>query len=84
MTLTGEERRFDPICGMWLAPEQVTATYTYIGRVYSFCSAECRDLFTRKPDVYVVRLAYDPEACIAHLCPVQRADQGDRSEPLTG
>ena len=23
MTLNGEERRFDPICGMWLAPEQV-------------------------------------------------------------
>ena len=84
MTLNGEERRFDPICGMWLAPEQVAATYSYIGRVYSFCSAECRELFARKPDVYVVRLAYDPEACIAHLCPVQRADQGDRSEPSTG
>lgn len=84
MTLNGEERRFDPICGMWLAPEQVAATYSYIGRVYSFCSAECRELFARKPDVYVVRLAYDPEAYIADFCPGQRAGQGDRSEPSTG
>jgi YHS domain-containing protein len=81
MSPHSEERLFDPICGMWLAPYQVGTTYTYIGRTYSFCSAECCELFARKPDVYVVRLAYDPEACIAHICPVQRDNSIDRSKP---
>jgi YHS domain-containing protein len=66
---------------MWLAPDQVAATYTYIGWTYSFCSAECRALFVRKPDVYVVRLAYDPEACIGHICPVQREKAAHQAEP---
>lgn len=77
-------RLFDPICGMWLAPDEVAATYTYIGRSYSFCSDECRDLFARKPDVYVVELAYDPEACIVHRCPRQRVDSPERLAPPSG
>lgn len=78
-----DERLFDPICGMWLAPDQVAATYTYIGRTYGFCSAECCELFARKPDVYVVRLAYDPEACIGHVCPAQRERAVDQAAPPT-
>ena len=74
-------RVFDPICGMWLAPEQVTATYTYIGHTYGFCSTECRNLFAHAPDLHVLRLAHDPEACIAHYCPHQRRD--DQAPLLT-
>lgn len=73
---------FDPICGMWLAPEHVTATYTYIGYTYAFCSMECHDLFARTPDVHVLRLAHDSEACIAHCCPLQRREVGAPDEPI--
>lgn len=81
MLPNGEVRLFDPICGMWLAPDQAAVTFTYIGRTYSFCSAECRDLFARKPDVYVVRLAYDAEAYVADDCPVRRASGCGQPEP---
>ena len=43
-----EELLFDPICDMWLAPDQVATTYTYIGRTYGFCSFECPELFVRR------------------------------------
>lgn len=69
-------RQFDPICGMWLEADQIAATYTYIGKTYAFCSVECRDLFARRPDVHVVRMAHDPEAHTAHCCP----KQGDAKE----
>lgn len=82
MSSNGEERLFDPICGMWLAPEQVATTYTYIGRTYSFCSAECCELFVRRPEAHVVRLAYDPEVCAGHNCPVQRETAVSQAKSL--
>ena len=65
-------RFFDPICGMWLDAVEVSITFTYIGWTYAFCSEECRNLFARTPDVHVVRLAHDPEACMGHQCPCLR------------
>jgi YHS domain-containing protein len=81
MSQEREGRLFDPICGMWLAPEQVAATYTYIGRTYSFCSGECCELFVRRPETHVVRLAYDPETYVADDCPVRRASGCGQPEP---
>ena len=60
---------------MWLDAVEVSITFTYIGWIYAFCSEECRDLFAQKPDVYVIRLAHDPEAHIAHCCPRQRGPE---------
>jgi YHS domain-containing protein len=71
---------FDPICGMWLEPAQVAASYTYIGQTYGFCSAECRDMFARIPDVHALRIAQDAEACIAHCCPHQRDEADDAAD----
>lgn len=42
----------DPVCGMTvLAGPGLTASYG--GRVFHFCSAFCRDTFSRSPDAYV-------------------------------
>ena len=60
---------FDPVCGMWLEPSQVAATHTYLGRTYSFCCTECRDLFVRDPGTPIVLLAHEPGQSIGHLCP---------------
>jgi len=76
-----QSRAFDPICGMWLEVSQIVVTHTYIGRMYAFCSVECRDLFAWAPDRHVVRLAHDPEAHIAHCCPVQRGAGPTSAEP---
>ena len=69
-------RFFDPICGMWLEAGQVATTFTFIGWTYVFCCEECRDLFAQKPDVYVIRLAQDPEASFGHWCPFLRQSAG--------
>lgn len=76
MNTSSSARVFDSICGMWLEPQHIMATYTYIGHIYRFCSAECRDLFARTPDIHVLRLAHDSEGCIAHCCPLQRHEVG--------
>jgi YHS domain-containing protein len=38
---------------MELTPGQVEAQSGYAGRVYSFCSAECKRLFDANPKAYV-------------------------------
>jgi len=64
---------------MWLEVGQVAATFTFIGWTYAFCCEECRDLFARKPDVYVTWLAQDPEASFGHWCPFLRQSARDRA-----
>jgi YHS domain-containing protein len=72
-------RVFDPMCGMWLEPDQVAVTWTYIGQIYSFCCQECRDLFARTPEIHLALLAHEPRNCLGHRCPFQRGytRQGD-------
>jgi YHS domain-containing protein len=62
---------FDPICGMWLEPSKVATTYTYLHVTYVFCCCECRDLFARAPEFYVVQLAHEPGVSAGHRCPHQ-------------
>lgn len=68
---------FDPICGMWLEPNQIVVTYAYLGQTYGFCCNECRDLFTSAPEVHVTHLAHEPRNSAGHRCPYQRLANGD-------
>jgi YHS domain-containing protein len=63
---------FDPICGMWLRTDEIAITFAYLGQIYGFCCAECRDLFVRSPEVYVAHLAHEPHQSAGHRCPFQR------------
>jgi YHS domain-containing protein len=63
---------FDPVCGMWLEPREVVATYVYLGQTYGFCCAECCELFRHTPDACLVLLAHEPGQSIGHRCPRQR------------
>lgn len=40
----------DPICLMWLAPREAQTTAIHQGRLYYFCSSECRDCFLDAPE----------------------------------
>jgi signal transduction histidine kinase/YHS domain-containing protein len=46
----GNEGR-DPVCGMEVGPEGLSAEYT--DRLYRFCSQACHDLFVAHPEQYV-------------------------------
>ena len=59
----------DPICGMWLEPRQIAASYAYLGRTYYFCCLECRDMFAAAPERHVIRLAHEPTEDAGHRCP---------------
>jgi Cu+-exporting ATPase len=56
----------DPVCKMQVEASQAAAQSTHQGQVYSFCSAECRDLFEANPDNY---LADDTEPVDAPVPP---------------
>jgi YHS domain-containing protein len=62
----------DPMCGMHLDTDEIAATYVYIGRIYTFCSIECHDLFVRSPEQYMLLLAHDPQGHCGFPCSLQR------------
>ena len=43
----------DPVCWMQLTPGQIEAQSQYQGRVYHFCSTECKRMFDADPKQYV-------------------------------
>jgi len=69
---------FDAVCGMWLGPEQVAATYTFLGQTYAFCCAECHELFVRDAETFVILLAHEPGESMGFRCPVQHQPPADR------
>jgi YHS domain-containing protein len=59
---------------MWLEPDQVAATFTYLGQTHSFCCEECRELFAHAPEAHIARLAHEPKNSAGHRCPYQRPE----------
>ncbi|TFH46792.1 MAG: YHS domain-containing protein [Lysobacterales bacterium] len=69
----------DPICGMELQANQVSATLLFMGQTYSFCCVECRDEFAHNPEKCVVCLAHDPTWCEGLRCSFLRISQTHKS-----
>ena len=42
----------DPVCGMDVDPAQAAVTTLHNGRMYYFCSAECKEAFDADPGKY--------------------------------
>ena len=49
------EKEIDPVCGMALNPHEALAQTAHGGRVYYFCSENCRQKFDRQPQKYIER-----------------------------
>ena len=47
----------DPVCGMDIDDKQAAATAQHQGRIYSFCSADCKREFDRNPERYARQTA---------------------------
>jgi len=45
----------DPVCGMELNEENTDERSEYLGRLYYFCSDQCRNKFDAAPGQYVSR-----------------------------
>lgn len=61
----------DPVCGMKLGPDVVQGLAyrtPYQGKIYYFCSVECKEAFDKDPESYVRKLAAAP-APMTHPMP---------------
>ena len=47
------ERYIDPVCGMEVTPNSAQAVSEHNGRMYYFCSTDCKVAFDREPERYV-------------------------------
>ncbi|MEM1509872.1 MAG: YHS domain-containing protein [Thermofilaceae archaeon] len=43
----------DPVCGMIIDKEKIKHKTIYRGKIYYFCSAQCREVFERYPETYL-------------------------------
>lgn len=43
----------DPVCGMQVEPSQTPYKLIYRGKVYYFCSPQCKKAFQENPDYYL-------------------------------
>lgn len=64
----------DPICGMVVGPEAISAEYG--GALYRFCTPACRELFLAQPEHYVFRMGGGKE-------PTSAWDGPKRGDPLS-
>lgn len=43
----------DPVCGMDIKKGEISDTTTYEGKIYGFCSIDCKDEFIKAPAQYL-------------------------------
>ena len=44
----------DPVCGMEVSPESAVAKSVYKGKIYYFCSTNCKSEFENNPEHYLM------------------------------
>lgn len=82
----------DPVCGRRINRNQAYARVTHERVTYYLCCPICQAQFATapggvsravraQPEALVVRLAYDPEACLGYNCPLQREKAARQAEP---
>jgi Cu+-exporting ATPase len=50
----------DPVCAMQIDPNSIASKSTYEGRIYCFCSSDCRKKFDLDPERYAERKRSNP------------------------
>lgn len=45
----------DPVCKMIIEKHEAKAFFEYKGKVYFFCSEECKEEFKKNPEKYTLR-----------------------------
>jgi YHS domain-containing protein len=44
----------DPVCGMWIEPEDAVEIELYKGRIFYFCAQCCKKNFVDDPEHYLI------------------------------
>ena len=66
MTHRNNDKERDPVCGMWVEPEQYPLDYQ--GMHFAFCTPQCRKRFLENPQLYLPGHRHTPAAqTIKHL-----------------
>jgi len=43
----------DPVCGMWIYPDDAVDIIIYKGKIYYFCAHSCCKKFNEQPDHFI-------------------------------
>lgn len=43
----------DPVCGMWIEPEDAADETIYEGKIFYFCAPGCKIAFDREPEKFI-------------------------------
>jgi len=55
----------DPVCGMWVAPDD--HAITYLDMHFAFCSTQCQERFLANPHLYIGRSGHKAPAQQGHV-----------------
>jgi len=69
----------DPVCGMWVEPENARGSAVYKDRTYYFCSPPCEEKFTAEPERY---LDAKPSSGLVQLGAIAPAKAHASAKPL--
>ncbi len=85
-----QESLKDPICGMSVDPNNAKGQSVYQGKVYYFCSVNCKKKFDFSPEIYVGEKKQSPKKAVVdgqlYLCPMHPEIEqvGPGSCPICG
>ena len=43
----------DPVCGMWINPEDAADETIYKGKIFYFCAPGCKKAFEKEPEKFI-------------------------------
>jgi len=43
----------DPVCGMWIDPEDAADETLYKDKIFYFCAPGCKIAFEREPEIFI-------------------------------
>jgi len=45
----------DPVCGMWIIPEDAADEAIFKGKIFYFCAPGCKSAFEKNPKKYFIK-----------------------------
>jgi Cu+-exporting ATPase len=69
----GGEEVLDPVCGMWITPDDAAGSWDYKGLTYYFCAPRCLERFREDPEQFLAPAAPAPPPGAAgreYTCPM--------------
>ncbi|MCW5937372.1 MAG: heavy metal translocating P-type ATPase [Fimbriimonadaceae bacterium] len=84
------KQHIDPVCGMWVNPDDAAGSFEHAGTTYYFCGKSCLERFKSSPEKYLapqpIEAAQPPDMQADYTCPMhpEIVQKGPGSCPKCG